>query len=91
MSCRTIRSSTRASPGKSHDHTFVGNTSTDASSTLASLQAAGTTCQRPSDKAAYWMPTLIVDGAAGDAARRDDLLPAQHDVPGAARSRPGSR
>ena len=49
-------------PGKSHDHTFVGNTSTDAYSTLASLRAAGTTCQRPADKAAYWMPTLIVDG-----------------------------
>ncbi len=49
-------------PGKSHDHTFVGNTSTDAGSTLASLQAAGTTCQRPADKAGYWMPTLIVDG-----------------------------
>jgi hypothetical protein len=49
-------------PGKSHDHTFVGNTSTNADSTLASLKAAGTTCQRPNDKAAYWMPTLIVDG-----------------------------
>lgn len=49
-------------PGKSHDHTFVGNTSTDAGSTLASLRAAGTTCQRPNDTAAYWMPTLIVDG-----------------------------
>ena len=53
-------------PGKSHDHTFVGNVSTDASSTLASLQAAGTTCQRPADKAGYWMPTLIVDGQAID-------------------------
>ncbi|HST26659.1 MAG TPA: DUF1996 domain-containing protein [Gaiellaceae bacterium] len=49
-------------PGKSHDHTFVGNTSTNAYSTLATLQAAGTTCQRPNDKAGYWMPTLIVDG-----------------------------
>jgi hypothetical protein len=49
-------------PGKSHDHTFVGNTSTNASSTLASLQAAGTTCQRPADTAGYWMPTLIMDG-----------------------------
>jgi uncharacterized protein DUF1996 len=49
-------------PGKSHDHTFVGNTSTDASSTLASLRAAGTTCRLQADKAAYWMPTLIVDG-----------------------------
>jgi len=51
-------------PGKSHDHTFVGNTSTDANSTLQSLHAAGTTCRRPADKAAYWMPTLIVDGKA---------------------------
>ena len=51
-------------PGKSHDHSFVGNTSTDASSTLASLQAAGTTCRRPADKAGYWMPTLLVDGNA---------------------------
>jgi hypothetical protein len=49
-------------PGKSHDHTFVGNTSTDANSTLASLRAAGTTCRLQADKAAYWMPTLIVDG-----------------------------
>jgi len=49
-------------PGKSHDHTFVGNRSTDASSTLASLQAAGTACRLRADKAAYWMPTLIVDG-----------------------------
>jgi hypothetical protein len=53
-------------PGKSHDHTFVGNVSTDAGSTLASLQAAGTTCQRPADKAGYWMPTLIVDGQPVD-------------------------
>jgi hypothetical protein len=51
-------------PGKSHDHTFVGNVSTNASSTLASLQAAATTCQRPADRAGYWMPTLIVDGQA---------------------------
>jgi uncharacterized protein DUF1996 len=49
-------------PGKSHDHTFVGNTSTDANSTLASLHAAGTACRLRADKAAYWMPTLIVDG-----------------------------
>ena len=53
-------------PGKSHDHTFVGNVSTDASSTLASLQASGTTCRRPADRAGYWMPTLIVDGQPVD-------------------------
>jgi len=49
-------------PGVSHDHSFVGNTSTNASSTLASLRKAGTTCQRKADTAAYWMPTLFVSG-----------------------------
>ena len=49
-------------PGKSHDHSFVGNNSTDAFSTLASLQAATTTCRRPGDTAAYWMPTLSAGG-----------------------------
>ncbi len=51
-------------PGASHDHSFVGNTSTNAFSTLASLRAAGTTCRRAGDTAAYWMPTLLVGGAA---------------------------
>jgi len=50
-------------PGLSHDHSFVGNTTTDAFSTLASLQAGSTTCRRPGDTAAYWMPTLVVNGA----------------------------
>jgi hypothetical protein len=47
-------------PGAStHDHTYVGNTSTDADSTLMSLLAGGTTCQRAGDTAAYWVPTLL--------------------------------
>jgi hypothetical protein len=49
-------------PGLSHDHSFVGNTTTDAFSTLPSLRAGSTTCQRPNDTAAYWMPTLLVAG-----------------------------
>ena len=50
-------------PGLSHDHSFVGNVSTNAFSTLASLKAArATTCERPGDTAAYWVPTLMVDG-----------------------------
>jgi hypothetical protein len=49
-------------PGRSHDHTFVGNTSTSASSTLGSLLRASSTCQRSGDTAAYWMPTLLVGG-----------------------------
>lgn len=45
-------------PGKSHDHTFMGNTTTDAYSTTASLAAGGTTCKAPGDLSGYWMPTL---------------------------------
>jgi hypothetical protein len=51
-------------PGASHDHSFVGNRTTSASSSLASLLAGGTTCERRGDTAAYWMPTLFVDGQA---------------------------
>lgn len=51
-------------PGFSHDHTFIGNTSTDSFSTPASLRAAKTTCKRAGDHAAYWTPTLFVGGDA---------------------------
>jgi Domain of unknown function (DUF1996) len=51
-------------PGGSHDHTFVGNTTTNAFSTLRSLRAGATTCRRPGETAAYWAPTLIVAGRA---------------------------
>ncbi|WAZ26273.1 DUF1996 domain-containing protein [Streptomyces cinnabarinus] len=45
-------------PGSSHDHTFMGNTSTDARSTTASLYGGTTTCKAPGDSSAYWMPSL---------------------------------
>ncbi|CAM5243263.1 hypothetical protein SALBM135S_01465 [Streptomyces alboniger] len=45
-------------PGKSHDHTFMGNTTTNAHSTTASLDAGSTKCLAPGDRSAYWMPTL---------------------------------
>ena len=51
-----------AAAGFSHDHTFVGNVSTDAFSTLSSLHRAKTTCDRKKDTAAYWAPTLYDDG-----------------------------
>jgi hypothetical protein len=51
-------------PGLSHDHTFVGNVSTNAFSNVTSLRAARTTCSRSGDTAAYWMPTLVVNGLA---------------------------
>ncbi|MFD7713028.1 DUF1996 domain-containing protein [Streptomyces sp. NPDC059785] len=44
--------------GKSHDHTFMGNTTTDAYSTTSSLVAGGTACKAPGDLSGYWMPTL---------------------------------
>ena len=50
-------------PGLSHDHTFVGNTTTNAFSTVDSLLSGSTTCRRPGETAAYWMPTLLVDGS----------------------------
>ena len=75
-------------PGVSHDHSFVGNVSTNAFSTLATLRAAGTTCQRPGDTAAYWMPTLLVSGAVVEPAgatiyyRRHTLAATQSFPPG---------
>jgi hypothetical protein len=44
-------------PGKSHAHTFFGNTRTNATSTLASLLKGRTTCRTKGDTAAYWIPT----------------------------------
>ncbi|CAL9335261.1 DUF1996 domain-containing protein [Streptomyces sp. enrichment culture] len=45
-------------PGRSHDHTFMGNTSTDAHSTTDSLYGGATKCLAPADGSAYWMPSL---------------------------------
>jgi hypothetical protein len=45
-------------PGASHMHTFMGNRSTNAYSTLASLQAGTSSCKVPADKSGYWMPAL---------------------------------
>ena len=39
--------------GRSHSHTFFGNVTTDANSTLTSLRKGGTTCKPRSDHAAY--------------------------------------
>jgi uncharacterized protein DUF1996 len=45
-------------PGASHQHTFVGNRTTNASSRYGSLRSGGTTCLRQDDTAAYWVPAL---------------------------------
>lgn len=55
-------------PGAGHSHDFLGATTTNAFSTGASLRSSPTTCVRTdspnpdSDRAAYWVPTLYVDG-----------------------------
>jgi Domain of unknown function (DUF1996) len=52
-------------PGRSHEHTYFGNRTTDAFSTPASLRDEGqTTCRIRADTAAYWVPTLRVGGRA---------------------------
>jgi hypothetical protein len=51
-------------PGASHDHSFVGNETTNAFSTLRTLRAGSTTCRRDGETAAYWMPTLLLNGQA---------------------------
>jgi len=48
------------SPGQTafHIHDFFGNTTTNANSTYDTLRAGGTTCSKPGDKAAYWIPKV---------------------------------
>ena len=49
-------------PGASHDHSFVGNRTTNAFSTTDSLLGGRMTMPPLEETAAYWMPTLYVDG-----------------------------
>jgi len=45
-------------PGRSHNHTYIGNRTVDASSTPASLRDGPTTCDLEADASTYWTPTL---------------------------------
>ena len=49
--------------GRSHLHQFFGNTTTDASSTAATLADGATTCDQRLDLASYWAPALLDHGA----------------------------
>lgn len=51
-------------PDASHSHDFLGNKSTNAFSTAATLAAGSTSCRRKDDLAAYWVPTLYEAGRA---------------------------
>ena len=47
-------------PGKSHLHTFFGNTLADANSTYASLRTTGdSTCNAVLNRSAYWVPAMM--------------------------------
>lgn len=48
-------------PGRSMQHDFFGNESTDASSTAHSLLRGATTCRTSADSSAYWSPVLYQD------------------------------
>src|ERR1044071_9656604 len=48
-------------PNLSHDHSFFGNVTTNAYTTLSTLHRGATSCQRPEDTASYWAPTLLLN------------------------------
>ena len=53
--------------GASHMHTFLGNDSTDASTTTMTLLAnAGSSCKPGEDRSAYWVPELTENGEKVD-------------------------
>jgi hypothetical protein len=52
--------------GASHSHEFFGSHATDASSTGEGLRGTGTTCEDKEDTAAYWVPTLSIEGRVVD-------------------------
>jgi hypothetical protein len=47
-------------PGKSHLHTFFGNTKADANSTYQSLRTTGdSSCNNMLNRSAYWVPAMM--------------------------------
>jgi Domain of unknown function (DUF1996) len=46
-------------PGAAHNHTYIGNTVVDASTTPDALVGGTTTCGDAGDSSAYWVPTLF--------------------------------
>lgn len=56
--------------GAAHLHEFFGNTSTNASSTYASMIGKPTTCSVAGDTAGYWAPALFNSADQRIAARR---------------------
>jgi hypothetical protein len=50
-------------PGASHMHSFFGNTSTNAHSTVDTLLNSPSNCNPAIDLSSYWVPTFYVDNA----------------------------
>ncbi|NUS63034.1 MAG: DUF1996 domain-containing protein [Saccharothrix sp.] len=48
-------------PGASHMHSFFGNTTTNARTTIQSLLAGTSNCNPGVDLSSYWVPTLYAD------------------------------
>lgn len=44
--------------GASHEHQFFGSRVARAQSVLAELERGATSCDKPADRAAYWLPTV---------------------------------
>jgi hypothetical protein len=51
-------------PGRSHNHTYIGNTTVNAVTTAATLRGGETTCDVEEDASTYWVPTVFVGGEA---------------------------
>jgi hypothetical protein len=47
-------------PGRSHNHTYIGNRDVDASTTPATLRGGDTTCDIDRDASTYWVPTVFL-------------------------------
>jgi len=75
-------------PGAAHRHDFYGNRSVNAHSTTRSLRRAKTTCDPKSDRAAYWFPTLYLNGKAVKPRRATFYYVTSHDPPEKVRSLP---
>jgi hypothetical protein len=72
-------------PGRSHLHTFFGNTTTNANSTPESLVAAGnSTCTGGTiNRSAYWIPSLINTANGAPLAPTDAIFYYKGDTPSA--------
>jgi hypothetical protein len=49
-------------PGASHNHSFIGNPTTNAASTPQSLVGGPSSCEDTKDASGYWFPTLLQNG-----------------------------